>query len=171
MPDFSSRPRPQRLSLLELLLLGAAGLVLFLALYAAVSAHTELSQAQTALAEARAEADTVGEQTRSLEAQKGGAQLLAGQLLLADQWPPQRVVADVGTLLPPGVRLETLAITYGHRLQLDLHVAARHPADYDALLERLAASPLFETILPGPETRMGEVRASVQVEYRGTGMP
>jgi hypothetical protein len=48
-----------------------------------------------------------------------------------------------------------------------MHVSAKTAGAYEAFLQRLEASPLFEEVVPGEETRDGGVSASIEMRYRG----
>jgi hypothetical protein len=69
--------------------------------------------------------------------------------------------------MPPDVRLESVSMHYGDRLELEMRVVARSSSAYDLFLEKLQSSPLFERVLPGEENRDGEVQAAVRAAYRG----
>jgi len=81
--------------------------------------------------------------------------------------PPPKIVADLSSLLPPDVRLLSLMLTYRDRLEVDARVSARKAEAYDELLVRLGRSPLFDDVVPGPESREGELLASVRMRYLG----
>jgi hypothetical protein len=76
------------------------------------------------------------------------------------------VLGDVVELLPPGVRLDALELTYGTAIELNLQVVARAARDYDQFIERLASSERFAAVEPGPERREGELRVAVRAAYR-----
>jgi hypothetical protein len=79
--------------------------------------------------------------------------------------PPQRVLADLAALLPPEVKLQALALDYRDRVLVDLRIAARRAEAYDAFLQRLAESKRFGDVVPGPETREGELLATLRMSY------
>jgi len=173
MPDFSSRRRPRpRASRLDVLLLAAAAVAAAGSAYVAAGARAQLGQAQSALIETHGAAERMASRMRSLEAQTRGVdQTLMNRAVLAAEAPPPRVVSDVAGLLPAGVRLRSLTLAYGPRLELELRVAARRGQDYDVFLDRLSASPLFTSVVPGPEERAAEITATVQAVYRRERQP
>ncbi len=73
---------------------------------------------------------------------------------------------DLAAILPADVRLESLTLNYGARLELDLRVVARGAAAYDLFLKRCQESPLFRDVVPGAENRDGEVATTVRAAYR-----
>ena len=75
-------------------------------------------------------------------------------------------MADLESVLPGDVRLVTLTLDYGERLNLVMQLSARHAASYDQFLQQLQQSPLFADVRPGEEVRDGGVRAQVQATYR-----
>ena len=50
---------------------------------------------------------------------------------------------------------------------MSMHVSAKGAGAYEAFLQRLEASPLFEEVVPGEEARDGGVTASIEMRYRG----
>jgi hypothetical protein len=48
-----------------------------------------------------------------------------------------------------------------------MQVSAKAGGAYEAFLQRLEGSPLFDDVVPGEETRDGGVSASIQLRYRG----
>ena len=48
-----------------------------------------------------------------------------------------------------------------------MQVSAKSGGAYEVFLQRLEASPLFEEVVPGEETRDGGVTASIACRYRG----
>ena len=57
--------------------------------------------------------------------------------------------------------------TYGEGIGMSMHVSAKGTGAYEAFLQRLESSPLFEEVVPGEETRDGGVAASIEMRYRG----
>lgn len=165
-PDFSTRGRRPEARTGDLAFLGVSGLALVLALSSAAGAWSDLRRAGADLAKARNEAEAVALLARAHEARKGPDALLSARALLTAEVPPPRVLADLETLLPPDVRLVSLSLDYGERLDLGLQVAARRAASYDLFVQRLQQSPLFTDVRPGEEVRDGGVRAQVQAAYR-----
>lgn len=76
------------------------------------------------------------------------------------------MIADLAPLLPPGARVKQLVLDYGKRLELELRVEARTPADYDHLLEALGATARLYNLVPGTESREGIVDSSLKAVYR-----
>lgn len=164
--DFSTRPRRRTPDGLDALLLALGGLSLVLATYWTTAAWTDLRRAREHAAEARREADADQGRLRVLESRRGAEGTLGTQALLTADAPPPRVVADLGSVMPADVRLESLALTYGDAVTLEMQVAARAASAYDAFLQRLEGSPLFADVTPGEENRGADVRASVRATYR-----
>lgn len=165
--DFSTRPR-RRLRPADLALLGAAILAAGFAAQAAWSASGELRHRRHEVEELRREAEAAAEKLRALESNRPPAgDTLMSQAEFTVAAPPPRIVGDLSALLPPDVRLLSLMLTYRDRLEVDARVSARRAGAYDELLARLGRSPLFEDVVPGPESRDGELLASVRMRYRG----
>jgi hypothetical protein len=165
--DFSTRPR-RRMRPADLALLAAGILAAGSAAHAAWSASSELRHRREEVEAARRDAAAAAEKARALEASRpssGDTLMTQAEFTLAA--PPPRIVADLSALLPPDVRLLSLMLTYRDRLEVDARVSARQAAAYDELLARLGRSPLFEDVVPGPESREGELLASVRMRYRG----
>jgi hypothetical protein len=169
--DFSTRPR-RRIGLLDggLVVAGLLGL----GLAAASAIHWSLEARRRAAETERLASDARGAATK-LERMRSGRgpreSTLVAQIEAAASLPPPRVAADLAALLPPDARLRSLDITYGDRVSVDLQVSARGSSAYDAFLQRLADSPLFLEVLPGPEGREGEVLASLRLTYRAPEAP
>ncbi|MBI3931850.1 MAG: hypothetical protein HY317_00415 [Acidobacteria bacterium] len=172
MPDFSTRRRVSRPGQGETWLLGAALVATVVSAYEASSAWAWRGAARGALAAARHEAEALDSRRRSLERRGGtSGDALASQIRLTEDAPPSRVMAEIAALLPPDARLEGVTLRYGRRLALDMQVVGRSAPAYDLFLKRLAESPSFEEVVPGAETREGQVQASVQALYRPGGRP
>jgi hypothetical protein len=170
-PDFSTQPARRRARPADLVLLAIAVLSLLLAAQASWSAGRNAGRARVEVDQARSEARRSATAARALPSLAGPTDTLATRALLTAEAPPPRVLADLETVLPKDVRLEEVTLVYGDRLKLDLHVAARRGAAYDEFLARLSGSPLFADVVPGIETRSGEVKASVKASYRGVDGP
>jgi hypothetical protein len=164
--DFSTRPRRRSPDGLDAVALALGGLSLVVATYWTTTASTDLRRAREHAAEARREADADRGRLRALESRRGAEGTLGTQALLTADAPPPRVVADLGTVMPADVRLESLRLTYADAVTVEMQVAARAPSAYDAFLQRLEGSPLFADVAPGDESRSGDVRASVRATYR-----
>ena len=169
MMDFSTRPR-RRLRSADLALLGAGVLAVALAAHAAWGASSELRYRRNEVEELRRETESAAERVRALESSRpSGGETLMSQAEFTVAAPPPRIVADLSALLPPDVRLLSLTLTYRDRLEVEARVSARKAEAYDELLTRLGKSPLFEDVVPGPESRDAELLASVRMLYRGGG--
>jgi hypothetical protein len=166
-PDFSTAARRPDVRTADLLFLAVTALALALAVTSAAGAWGDLRRATANLRKVRTEAEAVTVLARTHEARKGPDAVLSARALLTADSPPPRVLADLETLLPPDVRLLTLTLDYGERLDLGLQVVARRAASYDLFLQRLQESPLFTGVRPGEEVRDKGVRANVQAAYRG----
>lgn len=169
MRDFSTAPRLRAPGSLDLLALGIGLLATVAAASAAWEAWSDLGHAQAAVARAQGELTAARERVRTLE--PASARLdatLASRVLLSRVAPPQRVVAELASLLPAQVRLDTLRLSYGDRLELELRVRARGPGAYDDFLQQLRTSGQFTEIMPGDEARGEELSASVRL-VRGEG--
>jgi Tfp pilus assembly protein PilN len=95
----------------------------------------------------------------------GGGDTLTSQLVLTAEAPPARVLAELTELLPPDVRFDSVSFGYGDSLEIEANVVARRPDAYDVFMERLAGSPSFMDVVPGPEVRESEMRSSVRMSY------
>ncbi len=90
---------------------------------------------------------------------------MTGQVWLTTEAPPPRVLAQLGDLLPPDVRLDTLSLTYGRSLEVEMRVVARASGAYDRLLQRLEASPRIKDLVLGAESREGRVETTVRATF------
>lgn len=165
--DFSTRPSrpPQRWPALVSLLAAAA-----LALLAGLEARAALRERAAArglLEQQRAELAASRRRLAALESRgRGAGDSLAARARLTLQAPPHRVLSDLAALLPPDVRLDKLSLVYGDELSVEVQLLARRPSAYDALVDRVVASPRFVEVIPSPESRDGELRASLRMSYR-----
>ncbi len=166
MRDFSTRRRPTRRAWVEWALLGAGAVGLATSLFQAGRAWASSRQVRASLEESQSALAAARDRVQTLESRRG-PDSVAGQALLTLEAPPPRVVAELSYLLPADVRLDSLSLRYGARLEVEMQVVARHRGAYDGFLERLEASPLFGDVMPGPESREAEVRGSVRAVYRG----
>lgn len=165
-PDFSTGVRRPDVRTADLAFLAATALALSLAVTSAAGAWGDLRRATANLRKVRNEGEAVSLLARAHESRKGPDAVLSARAFLTAEAPPPRVLADLETLLPPDVRLRTLTLDYGERLDLGLQVAARRAASYDLFLKRLQESPLFTGVRPGEEVRDNGVRAQVRATYR-----
>jgi hypothetical protein len=112
------------------------------------------------------EASDAAQRLRDIDAGQGtAAAALAAQAEGTLDAPPPRVVADLASAMPADVRLESVDLDYRDRIFVALQVRARTPEAYDLFLERLNRSGRFLEIVPGPESRSGEVSASIRASY------
>ena len=162
-PDFSTRPATPRLAASDLALLAAGVLAAALCVRAVVSERAELGAARVRLAEVRRDVDDTRRRALVLETRMGDG--LTGQAWLTAEAPPSRVLAELGEVLPPDVRLDGLSLTYGRRLEVEMRVVARSPRAYDLLLERLQTSPRLKDLVLGAENREGEVQTTVHASF------
>jgi len=167
--DFSSHPRRRWATPVEWVLLGAGSLVLLVSAWSAFSAWREGARVRAGLVQARGEAQAAQARAQGLDDRRDPAQLMSVQALLTAEAPPSRIVSELAALMPGDVRLESLRLVYGGRLQLEMRVSARAATSYDLFLDRLERSPSFAEVLPGDENREGEVHALVRAVWRGAG--
>lgn len=167
MRDFSTRPQRSGPGPIETLLVVLAGLALLAASSTAFRSFRDARSRTASVDAARLELSASRARLGVLESRPGDV-ALARQTLLTLDAPPPRVLAALGELMPPDVRLESVELSYGERLELQMWVVARSSTAYDVFLERLQSSALFEGVLPGEENRDGEVRAGVRARYRGS---
>jgi hypothetical protein len=151
---------------LDAVLVALAGLALAWTGVQAVRSAREAGRRERSAAAARQDLDTTRARLAALESQRLDS-TIARQTLLTLDAPPPQVVAALAELLPEDVRLESMLLRYGDRLELEMRVVARSSTAYDVFLERLSSSPRFESVLPGEENRDGEVRAGIKAAYRG----
>lgn len=162
-PDFSTRPSARRPPAWEMALAAAGIVAAVLCARAIVKTRAEGAAARERLAEIRREMDDLQRRASALEKRAGHG--VAGQAWLTAEAPPPRVLAALGSLLPPDVRLGVLSLSYGRRLEVEMRVIARSPQAYDRLLERLEASPRLQELTLGAESREGEVETTVRATF------
>jgi Tfp pilus assembly protein PilN len=164
--DFSSRARRTAPSSHKGWM--AAGIVaLLLSLGAAVHARRELSQARGTLDAANADLDRARGRLRALQSAKWPVdEVLASQIVQGAEAPPVAVLAALEKVLPEDVKLNTLALSYGKQLDVEMRVTARRSEAYDEFLARLDGSTSFRNIVPLAENREGSVTATVRARFR-----
>lgn len=167
MRDFSSRPRRRVPRPVDLGLIGVGLLTLIVASYATGTSWAEFKRARQHVANVRKETQAAQARLKTLEARSAPTAALANQALLSTDAPPPRVLADLSALMPPDVKLEGLSLAYGDGIGLQMQVSAKVGGAYEAFLQRLERSPLFDEVVPGEESRDGGVSASIQARYRG----
>jgi Tfp pilus assembly protein PilN len=165
-PDFSSRGRRRSLGTADAGLLGIALLTLVLAGYATSTSWAALKRVRQDVDDTRREAGEAQARLRGAEARRSPGESLATQAYGSVEGAPPRLLADLGALLPPDVRLESLSATYGDQVQVEMQVRARTSAAYDLFLQALEASPRFGGVLPLDESRGGQMRGAVRAFYR-----
>lgn len=160
--DFSTNPQPPPRSPLDvpLVVVGLAALA-----WSAAGAHVSWRDAREKRARVEAARRDLAGAERVLPAAPSSDAAFAQQALLSLEATPPVVLAALGTVLPPDVRLDGLALDYGAALQLQLQVVARNAAAYDRFLSQLEASPQFGSVSLGEENRDGEVRAVVRASF------
>ncbi len=167
MRDFSSRPRRRPPQPVDLGLIGIGVLTLIFAGYATGTSWADFKRARQHVADVRRDTQAAQARLKSMEARSAPTAALATQVLLSTDAAPPRVLADLAALMPPDVKLDSLALSYGEGIGMSMHVSAKGAGAYEAFLQRLEASPLFEEVVPGEETRDGGVAASIEMRYRG----
>jgi hypothetical protein len=160
-PDFSTSPR-RGPSVLDLALLALAFLLAALAATTAWSARRERDLTRARLQVVRRETDEAQGRLKALEARAGAPGGVLTQVFLSREAPPAQVLAEVASQLPPDVRLEGIGLAYGRELAVEMHVVARNAAAFDRLFEKLKAVPRLRDVVPGPESREGEVRTTLR---------
>jgi len=167
MRDFSSRPRRRPPQPVDLGLIGIGVLTLIFAGYATGTSWADFKRARQHVADVRRDTEAAQARLKTMEARSAPTAALATQALLSVDAAPPRVLADLAALMPPDVKLDTLNLTYGEGIGMSMHVSAKGTGAYEAFLQRLESSPLFEEVVPGEETRDGGVSASIEMRYRG----
>ena len=170
-PDFRTRPRTPASALASRLAVAAAAVGLLLALFGAVRATLARESAREQAEHARRDVEPLRAQLRARERVARRDASWRHQAELTSSSAPPRVIAALASVLPVDARLGRLDLRYGDELELDLHVETRTPAAYDRFLEALVASGRVDRVVPGPETREGEVAASVKAVYRPGARP
>src|SRR5262249_12568008 len=115
--DFSTTPRRPPLGTGAIVLLAAAALAAAAAGVAAGSARRDVDAARGRLAAVQRETDQLRARTRAFEARGlRGRDVVGARAWLTSAAPPPRLLAEMGELLPPDVRLEGVTLRYGSRL-------------------------------------------------------
>jgi len=167
MRDFSSRPRRRPPQPVDLGLIGIGVLTLIFAGYATGTSWADFKRARQHVADVRRDTEAAQARLKTMEARSAPTAALATQALLSTDAAPPRVLADLAALMPPDLKLDSLTLSYGEGIAMSMHVSAKSAGAYEAFLQRLEASPLFEEVVPGEETRDGGVSASIEMRYRG----
>jgi Tfp pilus assembly protein PilN len=167
-PDFSTRPR-RRVRPLAWLPVAAGALALGLAVFSTVRAGRRYGEIASRLEQVRGETHDLSERVRAFQAGRGTDLVVARKAMLTAEAPPPRLVSELALLMPGETRLNGISLRYASGVEVEIQVAARNAAAYDAFLDRLEHSPLFTDVMPGEENREGEVRAIIRASYRGAG--
>jgi hypothetical protein len=164
-PDFSTAPRHSRLPAWETVAVGAGVVALVVSAGGAWRAREEALAAHAHLVDVRRDVEAAAARQRALEARARGP----ARGIAAAEAPPARIVADLASAIPAGVRLERLLIDYAREGAVEMEVVARDAASWDRLLVRLEGAPSLREVQPGPEQREGEVRTVVRARWVGGG--
>jgi len=167
MRDFSSRPRRRPPQPVDLGLIGIGVLTLIFAGYATGTSWADFKRARQHVADVRRDTEAAQARLKTMEARSAPTAALATQALLSTDAAPPRVLADLAALMPPDVKLDSLNLAYGEGIGMSMHVSAKSAGAYEAFLQRLESSPLFEEVVPGEESRDAGVTASIEMRYRG----
>jgi hypothetical protein len=167
MRDFSSRPRRRPPQPVDLGLIGIGVLTLIFAGYATGTSWADFKRARQHVADVRRDTQAAQARLKTMEARSAPTAALATQALLSTDAAPPRVLAELAALMPPDLKLDSLSLSYGEGIGMSMHVSAKNAGAYEAFLQRLEASPLFEEVVPGEEARDGGVAASIEMRYRG----
>lgn len=165
--DFSSRPRRRPAKPVDLGLIGVGVLTLIVAGYATGTSWAEFKRARQHVADVRRDTQAAQQRLKTMEARSAPTAALASQALLSTDAAPPRVLSDLAAVMPPDVKLESVSLAYGDAIAIQIQVSAKAGGAYEAFLQRLEGSPLFDEVIPGEEARDGGVSASVQMRYRG----
>lgn len=169
--DFSTRRRPREQRTGDLAALVVSGLLLAAAAYSAMAAYGDARDAQASHDAVRGEIATAAARIKELQAAAGGEGGVGARAVWSVEAPPPRVVAAIGEILPRDVRLDSLVLRYGPQLEVDMTLTARTADEYDRFLRALEASPAFDGVVLGDETRTDAVRASVRGRYHAGDAP
>jgi Tfp pilus assembly protein PilN len=167
MRDFSSRPRRRPPQPVDLGLIGIGVLTLIFAGYATGTSWADFKRARQHVADVRRDTEAAQARLKTMEARSAPTAALATQALLSADAAPPRVLADLAALMPPDVKLDSLNLSYGEGIGMSMHVSAKGAGAYEAFLQRLESSPLFEEVVPGERRADGGVTASIEMRYRG----
>lgn len=168
-PDFSTRPRPRRPPVRDLVAVTLGLVTLGFAVHAASATRREAGAARERLAAVRREIGALEARLRVVEARTTqGGELLA-RAAAAGESPPERIVAAIARALPDDARIERLSIAYGDTISLDMLLVARNAGAWDRALDQLVRAGPFEKVIPGPERRDGEIRTTVSALWAGEG--
>jgi Tfp pilus assembly protein PilN len=167
MRDFSSRPRRRPPQPVDLGLIGVGLLTLIFAGYATGTSWADFKRARQHVADVQRDTQAAQARLKTMEARSAPTAALATQALLSADAPPPRLLSDLAALMPADVKLDSLALTYGDGIGMTMQVSAKSAGAYEAFLQRLEGSPLFDDVVPGEEARDGGVTASIQMRYRG----
>jgi hypothetical protein len=166
LPDLSTHPRHNGRGPLDLILLAVAIVVFALSGHASWSAWSGLRRTEHSVARVRHATERAVSRTRAVRTRsRSDTEKLVSALLLTNECPPPRVLAELEELLPPDERLDGATLRYAEQLGVELVVVARSPSAYDHFLESLVESRRFVELVPGLETRDGELRSTITAHY------
>jgi hypothetical protein len=144
------------------------GLLAFgVAARAALLARREAAVAVERLDAVQAELRRMQTRLQAVEGRASTGGVLLAHAAVAGETPPERIVAILAQALPDEARLETLSISYGEALTLELRVVARDARAWDRTLEGLMETERLEEVIPGPERRDGEIRTGISARWAG----
>lgn len=166
-PDFSTSPRPRRPPVRDLFAIVVGLLALGFALHTAWSARRQADESRDRLVAVRRDVSALESRLRALSAQAGEGGVLMARAAVANEAPPERIVAALAGVLPDDVRVDRLIIDYGEVVSLDLRLVSRDASAWDLALEGLVEAGTLAKVTPGPEQRDGEIRTSVTAEWKG----
>jgi hypothetical protein len=150
----------------DLILLAVAIVALVLSGHASWSAWSGLRRTERSVARARHATDRATSRARDIRTRaRSETEQLVSALLLTNECPPPRVLAELEELLPSDVRLDGATLRYAEKLGVELLVVARNPSAYDRFLDSLVASRRFVDLVPGLETRGGELHSTIRASY------
>ena len=77
------------------------------------------------VADVRRDTEAAQARLKTMEARSAPTAALATQALLSSDAAPPRVLADLAALMPPDVKLDSLALNYGEGIGMNMHVSAK----------------------------------------------
>lgn len=171
VPDFSTRTKSQRAPWTERMLLVCSLAGAGASLWGAWEAKAAFEEAQSRSAKERRSLPPLKTRLGRFRSAAPATRKLEAQAALTLTAAPPRVVAELAALVPAAAKLDGLELSYGPQLELRLRVSARSAAAYDEFLRRLTAAHHIGEVVPGPETREGEVKGLVRAVYRPEDRP
>ena len=144
----------------------ASAAALVVAAQQAFTTRVEAGRAENLLVEARRDLGALRDRLKRMSVRPGPDRVALVRARAATMAPPSQVLRDLIDLMPPGVRFDSLEMTYGPEVEIQALVVALAVGDYDEFMERLARSGRFASIEPGPEERGADMRANLRAVYR-----